>query len=250
MEDREALLERRNHARHRLRAGALRSASFSAFTLLGASTALLPVAAVTGPGAASDRTVAVLFRGHPGPSSTQGVTGMDDLAGSLSSAFRGAGRSFSSRVFAHDRRVDALNFITGFGDDIGCLVVIGHSAGGAEAIELASDRRISAVDVLVQLDSVGVGDEVLPRGVRRGLNYYQISTGLFQDIQGATSVGGSTDVYVEGLYQQQRVTDADITHTEIDDALFGRTAAEYARVFGSEPDLHDRITGKLMDTCS
>lgn len=249
MEDRETFLERRNHTRHRLHAGAIRSATFSAFTLLGASMALLPVA-VTGPAAASDRTVAVLFRGYPGPSGTQGVTGMDDLAGTLSDAFRSAGRSFSSRVFAYDRKVDALNFITGFRDDVGCLVVIGHSWGGDEAIELASDARVPvAVDVLVQLDSWGRGDEVLPSGVRRGLNYYQISTSLWE-IQGATSVRGSTNVHVEGLYEDQQVTDADITHTQIDDALFGRTAADYARVFGSEPDLHDRITGELMNTCS
>ena len=128
--------------------------------------------------------------------------------------------------------------------------MIGHSWGGDEAIELASDRRIpGSVDLLIQLDSWGLGDEVLPSGVRHGLNYYQIRTSWWE-LQGATSVRGSMDVYVEGLYQNHNVSDADITHTQIDDALFDRTPVDYDRVFGSEPDLHVRITDKLMDKCS
>ena len=224
--------------------GAIRLARLAWFavTVLSVSMALVP-ASLAGQ-ATFDRTVTVLFRGNQWLSSgTSGATGMDDLSVTLSSASRSAGRSFSSRVFAHNEKADALSFIKAF-SDMGCLVLIGHSWGGDEAIELASDSEIPAVDLLIQLDSVGRGDEVLPSSVGRGLNYYQISTG---EPQGARHVSGSTDVHVEHRY---RVSDADITHMQIDDARFDRTPADYMRLFGSKPDLHAQIAVDLAHACS
>ncbi len=77
--------------------------------------------------------------------------------------------------------------------------------------------------------------------VVQGLNYHQVSTGLFEP-QGESTVAGATNVYVE---QDYGVSDADITHTEIDCPLFERSPSGYAALFGTQPDLYTRVEGHV-----
>ena len=195
--------------------------------------------------AAAERTVVVLFTGF---GATPGGAGMDELAASLTSAFSGfPARPFTAQVFAYTELQEAFDFIDGF-SDLGCLMIGGHSFGGDAAIELAESFLAPAgidVDLLIQFDSVGVGDEVLPANVAEGINYYQVSTGLFEP-QGEDFVAGSTNHQVEVLYG---VTNSDISHTEIDCPLFDYTPAGYAALFGAQPDLYARIEERVEDLC-
>jgi hypothetical protein len=153
---------------------------------------------------------------------------MDNLEAHLVAAFGGSStRAFSSAVFNWTDQQQAFDFIDGF-SDISCLVVAGHSSGANAAIELTTDFLMPAgiaVDLLVQFDSVGANDDVLPAGVAQGYNYHQVSTGGFLEPQGEMNVRDSTNVYVE---DESNVLDSDITHTQIDCPLFERTPTGYA----------------------
>ena len=170
------------------------------------------------PGTAhASRLVVVLFTGF---SASSGNTGMETLNTELQARFGGnPAMPFSSMVFGHTQQQAAFNFINGF-DDVCCIVLIGHSLGGDSVIELAADflapRRVG---LTIQIESIGVGDEVLPANVNRGINYYQVSTGLLEP-QGAMNVVGAANINVEVLFD-----DTSITHTSIDD----------------DPRLHERI---------
>ncbi|NES70143.1 MAG: PEP-CTERM sorting domain-containing protein [Okeania sp. SIO2D1] len=159
------------------------------------------------------RLVTTLFTGFSASSDDQG--GLQILNTKLQKTFGGnPNKPFSSKVFAWTDANEALDFINGF-DDLCCLVVIGHSFGGDTAIDdFASDLLLPAnqmVDLLIQIDSVGIGDEQLPNNVKNGINYYQISEGIFEP-QGAQNVMGSMNINVEQLF-----TGKSITHTSIDD---------------------------------
>lgn len=213
----------------------------------GLAAGLITIAfAAATPGVAfADRTVAVFFRGF---GATPGASGMDALEDALASAFGGRpGRPFSSQVYAYTELQAAFDFIDGF-TDVDCLILVGHSFGGDAAVELAASFLGPAgipVDLLIQLDSVGLGDEVLPPGVAQGFNYYQISTGLFEP-QGETFVEGASNFQVETLYG---VTNSDITHTTIDCPQFDYSDTAYAALFGSQPDLYARIEDHLAAVC-
>ena len=194
---------------------------------------------------ASDRTVIVVFRGRY--ADPPGTAGMDHLAASLSAA-RTDNQPFSIRVFAHSEREQAFDFVRSF-TDRGCLIVIGHSLGGNAATRLAGERLMPAgigTDLLIQLDSVGWHDQQLPEGVQ-GVNYFQrpiwgFPVGLVEE-----SVEGSRPVPIEQTYG---VPNEIVTHTTIDDPLFGFTEAHYERHFGFQPDLHARINDDVEAACS
>ena len=212
--------------------------SISCWSALLVLAATLVAAPPTTQAAQADRCVAVFFRGF---GASVGTSGMDNLEAHLVAAFGGnPARPFSSAVFNWTDQQQAFDFINGF-TDIGCLVLAGHSFGANATIELTTDFLMPAgipVDLLVQFDSVGANDNVLPAGVAQGYNYHQVSTGGFFEPQGEMTVQGSTNVYVENDYN---VFDSDITHTQIDCPLFERTPADYAALFGSQPDLYARV---------
>lgn len=193
-----------------MRNSACRKTRCASMIILGALLAV--------PGTAhASRLVVVLFTGF---SASGDNTGMQTLNTTLQAQFGGnPAMPFSSMVFGHSEQQAAFNFIDGF-NDVCCIVLIGHSLGGDAVIELSADflapRR---VDLTIQIDSVGVGDEVLPANVDRGINYYQVSTGALEP-QGAMNVVGATNINVEVLFG-----DDTITHTSIDD----------------DPRLHDQI---------
>lgn len=211
-------------------------------------TLLLAIAAalVAAPEVAvAERTVVVLLRGF---NASQGDSGMDRLAASLEVAFGGDPSSpFAGQVYNYNELQAAFDFIDGF-SDIGCLIVGGHSFGGATSIDLVTDFLTPAgitVDLLIQFDSVGLGDQEKPSEVGLGINYYQESTGFFEP-QGKRNVAGSINTYVEELYG---VGDSDITHTTIDCPLFEYSEAAYAILFGSQPDLYARVEEQIALLC-
>ena len=208
-------------------------------TALALGSLIVPVSTAT------DRIVTVVFRGwYTDPS---GTAGMDHLAASLSAA-RTDNQPFSIGVFAHSEREQAFDFVRSF-TDRSCLIVIGHSWGGDAAMELARQHLVPAgidIDLLIQLDSVGLEDDRLPEGVQ-GVNYFQHDTRLQWRLLIQNSVDGASDIPVEHAYG---VPDNIVTHTTIDDPLFGFTRAHYERYFESQPDLHARISDDVEAACS
>jgi hypothetical protein len=165
------------------------------------------------PSAPANRKVIVLFTGFSGSSSAENE-GLKGFNQELMSHFgHNPAFSFSSHVFGFSEQQNAFDFITGF-SDIQHLIVIGHSLGGDSVIELATDFLAPTsqnIDLGIQLDSVGFGDDVKPPNILKAINYYQISTGL-DLIQGETFVAGAANINVEVLFG-----DPTITHTSIDD---------------------------------
>jgi pimeloyl-ACP methyl ester carboxylesterase len=55
------------------------------------------------------------------------------------------------------------------------LIIYGHSFGGAAVVKLAHQLKQEGIPVLltVQVDSVGLGDGVIPSNVARAANFYQ-----------------------------------------------------------------------------
>lgn len=170
------------------------------------------------------------------------MTGMDQLAESLNQAF---GNSFNAEVFEQNEDEEALDVISGSANS-SCLVLIGHSWGGDTAIETAERVRDRSVELLVQFDSVGLGDEKLPENVTKGINYFQKRTGRLE-FEGENYVDGSDNYKVEAMYA---VDDEVVTHTNIDNALFGRRQQEYNSIFNAQNDLHTVVGGPVAEACS
>jgi len=186
------------------------------------ASAILSLSAVS---TYADNITIVLFTGF---SASSDVAGMDRLNTTLQAAFASTG--VNSQVFGHTQQQAAFEFVNLHRQDTCCLIVIGHSLGGDSVIELANDFLNPAgitVNLSIQIDSVGVGDEVLPANIMMGINYFQISTGLFEP-QGAMFVAGATNINVETLFG-----DASITHTSIDD----------------DARLHSRIVSDVANKC-
>jgi pimeloyl-ACP methyl ester carboxylesterase len=191
--------------------------------------------------AEAERCVGVFFRGF---GASVGSSGMDNLEAHLVGVYGGnMARPFSTAVFNWTDQSAAFAFVGGFGD-VDCVILAGHSFGANSAVEFATNFLEPAgipVDRLFQFDSVGPNGGVLPANVVAGFNYHQVSTGAFEP-QGVSTVQGATNVYVE---QDYGVSDADITHTEIDCPLFERSESGYAALFGIQPDLYARVEGHL-----
>ena len=165
--------------------------------------------------ASGNRKVIVLFTGFSGSSNGEndGLIGFNN--NKLVQSF-GNDPNFplSSKVFSYSDQLGAFNFIQSF-SDINHLFVIGHLLGGDAVIELATDylsKTTQMIDLSVQIDSVGLFDDIIPKDIiKRSLNYYQISEGLFEP-QGEIYIEGATNINAETFCK-----DPAITHTSIDD---------------------------------
>jgi hypothetical protein len=154
--------------------------------------------------------------------------GMDILQSELSTI---GIPNYEGMVFEWTQQQDAFDWIQQRSDR-STLVLIGHSFGGNSALQLANDFLKPAgvdIDLTIQIDSVanfGSGwNDQLPTNVDVGINYYQISTGLFEP-QGEDNVQGATNINVEVLFD-----DTSITHTSIDNdarlhALIGQNITD------------------------
>ncbi len=84
------------------------------------------------------------------------------------------------------------------------VILVGHSFGGDSVVEIAEKlkKKCIKVDLMVQIDSVGVGDEKKPDNVERGINIWSTSR---KGVNGASNVEGSENIGLDGT-----------THTDID----------------------------------
>lgn len=172
----------------------------------------------------ADRINAVLFTGFSG---TSGHGGMDILRLELINEL-GA----NAAVFSHLQGRAALNFVEDNQESSCCLVLIGHSFGGDAVIEFANNYLNPSgiqVDLSVQIDSVGLFDDVLPGNVREGLNYFQIPTS-FNEPGGEQNVQGAANFNAETLFN---INPNALTHTNIDSYI----------------DLRELIAGKVAEVC-
>lgn len=85
------------------------------------------------------------------------------------------------------------------------VVLVGHSLGGSTAIKVAKKLKKLGicVDLLIQIESKGIGDETLPERVVKGVNIWSTSR---KGINGADNVDGSENIGID-----------DTTHTDIDE---------------------------------
>jgi len=81
------------------------------------------------------------------------------------------------------------------------VIVVGHSLGGDTAVEVCDLLWATGicVDLLVQIESVGWFDDVVPAGVRAGLNLFSPGSGGEPAVAGATNVaiGGTTHTAID-----------------------------------------------------
>lgn len=141
----------------------------------------------------------------------------------------GCVKAGNARTFGHSQHDAASKWVKGRlalpANASARIVLVGHSFGGDTAIEVAEGRgglfpnpylSNHTIHRLVQVDSVGIGDEVLPNNVTGGLNIWQTSTGFsyLTEPEGASVVKRSTNVHAETHFG---VANTAITHTNIDD---------------------------------
>ncbi|MDE0004868.1 MAG: alpha/beta hydrolase, partial [Rhodospirillaceae bacterium] len=128
-------------------------------------------------GTADAQSMTILVNGFSAGSGDEGQTGMEQLAATLRSrTVRDPGPRLEVRVYDWDQRETIRTLIEEI-DTQRCLVLIGHSYGGATVIEVAEELNAIPVSIalLVQIDSVGLNDDELPNNVERGVNYSQRS---------------------------------------------------------------------------
>ena len=84
------------------------------------------------------------------------------------------------------------------------VVLVGHSYGGDTVVEIAQglDKLGICVDLMIQIDSVGVGDDEKPKNVEKGVNIWSTSR---KGINGEVNVKGSENIPISGT-----------THSDID----------------------------------
>ena len=155
---------------------------------------------------------------------------------------------YEGKLFEWTQRQQAFDWVQQFQADRATLVLIGHSFGGNSAFELANTFLQSAgltADLVVQIDPVNydaAARHVKPSNVDVALNYYQISTSLFEP-QGANFVAGATNINVEVLFD-----DPSITHTSIDNdvrlhALIGQNIFDNLNPASSDFDQDGDVDG-------
>lgn len=119
------------------------------------------------------------------------------------------------------------------------VIIFGHSLGGWAVLKLA--RRLEKarvpVELTVQIDSVGIGDEMVPANVKFAMNFYQRNQ---WPLRGEKKImarnAGSTDVIGNVLIQHVR-HESLARATEISDFIAGKV-----RVFCP---VDNRFAGKL-----
>ena len=110
------------------------------------------------------------------------------------------------------------------------IVLIGHSLGGDTAVELAHqlnklENGFRQVDLLVTVDSVGKGNDIIPSNVKKNLNIIGRDQGVFND--GPNIADNSEKTKIENILRNEEHTEidnsrevqADIIHA-ITDAIF------------------------------
>ena len=99
------------------------------------------------------------------------------------------------------------------------IIIYGHSLGGWAVIKLSRklEKKGIQVELIVQIDSVGPGDEVIPSNVKSAANYYQRTLLILRgekriraEDEKKTNVEGNfliRDVGHEGLARRAEISD-------------------------------------------
>ncbi|NCT52270.1 MAG: DUF2974 domain-containing protein [Microcystis aeruginosa G13-03] len=171
-----------------------------------------------------NRVVIIVFTGFASQTLNE-ITGMQKLVDALRQEAKLDRLDLKIPIFAWDEKKDAINYLSSLRlNNNDKLIVIGHSYGGDTAILLAKElkKRNRRVDLLVQVDSVGSSDDVLPSNVAKGINYYQanddpISSGRFKVQQ---KVINSTNLDVNRVFRNELISNNSypLNHGSIDDS--------------------------------
>jgi hypothetical protein len=171
-----------------------------------------------------NRVVIIVFTGFASQTLNE-ITGMQKLVDAFRQEAKLDQLNLKISIFAWDEKKDAINYLSSLGlNNNDKLIVIGHSYGGDTAILLANElkKRNRRVDLLVQVDSVGSSDDVLPSNVAKGINYYQaddnpISSGRFKVQQ---EVIKSTNLDVNRVFKNELISSNSypLNHGSIDDS--------------------------------
>ena len=165
----------------------------------------------------TSRTAIALFTGF-GEDPANPQTGLNILNTLLQNQFGGnSARPFDSRVFTYAQSSDALNYLQSF-DNFTSIGIIGYSLGGNAASVFAKNFPApQPINLLVQIDSVGISDDKVPDNVSKGFNYFQrnpsypggsitqkvIERAVTQAVQ--KNVKGADNVNVEELFNDQSI---------------------------------------------
>ncbi|MCZ8226057.1 MAG: DUF2974 domain-containing protein [Microcystis sp. LE19-84.1B] len=171
-----------------------------------------------------NRVVIIVFTGFASQTLNE-ITGMQKLVDALRQEAKLDRLDLKIPIFAWNEKKDAINYLSNLRlNNNDKLIVIGHSYGGDTAILLAKElkKRNRRVDLLVQVDSVGSSDDVLPSNVAKGINYYQaddnpISLGRFKVQQ---EVINSTNLDVNSVFRNELISNNSypLNHGSIDDS--------------------------------
>ncbi|MEA5534133.1 Mbeg1-like protein [Crocosphaera sp. XPORK-15E] len=171
-----------------------------------------------------NRVVIIVFTGFASQTLSE-ITGMRKLVDAFRQEAKLDRLDLKIPIFAWNEKKDAINYLSSLRlNNNDKLIVIGHSYGGDTAILLANElkKRNRRVDLLVQVDSVGSSDDVLPSNVAKGINYYQanddpISLGRFKVQQ---QVINSTNLDVNRVFRNELIRNKSypLNHGSIDDS--------------------------------
>ena len=171
-----------------------------------------------------NRVIIIVFTGFASQTLNK-ITGMQKLVDALRQEEKLNQLDFKIPIFAWNDRKDAISYLRSLRlNNNDKLIVIGHSYGGDTAILLAKElKKLNRrVDLLVQVDSVGSSDDVLPSNVAKGINYYQanddpISLGRFRVQQ---EVIKSTNLDVNRVFRNELISNNSypLNHGSIDDS--------------------------------
>ena len=135
------------------------------------------------------------------------------------------------------------------------IVIYGHSLGGWAVLKLSRklEKKGIPVELTVQIDSVGIGDEMVPGNVRSAVNYYQRTLPILRgekriraEDKKKTDVEGNfliRDVGHEGLARRTEISDfiiANVRRLCIGSALAPDTRGSRVRTMNATFLIDDR----------
>jgi len=171
-----------------------------------------------------NRVIIIVFTGFSGQTLNK-ITGMQKLVDALRQEEKLNQLDLKIPIFAWDDRKDAISYLSSLRlNNNDKLIVIGHSYGGDTAILLAKElKKLNRrVDLLVQVDSVGISDDVLPSNVAKGINYYQANDDpiSFLQIRVQQEVIKSTNLDVNRVFRNELISNNSypLNHVSIDDS--------------------------------
>ncbi len=125
------------------------------------------------------------------------------------------------------------------------VILYGYSFGGAAVVKLARQLKEMGVPVLltVQVDSVGLDDQVVPSNVVRAANFYQ-QNGLIIRGQGNIRAEDPTKTAILGNFkyksENKKISDADFYWLE-------RIVASSHTKMGSDPTVWAQVKGLILN---